>query len=161
MAKIILISLVLIITITGLISCSGNSSPNTTPIPAKWITVEIAGDTASIPVSKVTGNVMTHFGLNIGVEKLAFMAYELNGKTHVRSNICPPCRSVGFSLKADTLVCDTCATTFNAETGEGIEGACIDFPKAAVSYSITDGNILMSGDDLIAANEETLQPGVN
>jgi len=87
------------------------------------------------------------------------MAYELGGKLYVRANACPPCWSVGFSLQRDILVCDTCRTTFKAKTGDGIEGACVDFPKASVPYEITDGNIVMGGDDLLAAYQNTLNPG--
>ena len=91
---------------------------------------------------------------------MAFMAYELGGEVHVRANVCPPCRSIGFSLQKNILVCDTCRTTFEAKTGEGIEGACVDFPKASVPYEVTDGNIVMKGTDLIAAYQDTTEPGL-
>lgn len=87
------------------------------------------------------------------------MASIVDGEIYVRANACPPCRSVGFSLQNDILVCDTCRTTFEAETGDGIEGACVDYPKAPVPYEITDGNIVMSEADLITAYQDTLNPG--
>ena len=89
-----------------------------------------------------------------------FMAYVLDGEIYVRANVCPPCQSVGFSLGKDVLICDRCATTFEARTGEGIEGACVDFPKASVPYEIIDGNIVMKGTDLIAAYQDTTEPGL-
>ena len=88
-----------------------------------------------------------------------FMAYTLDGEIYVRANVCPPCRSIGFSLEEDILICDRCATTFKAKTGDGIKGACVDFPKASVPYEITDGNIVMRGDDLLAAYQDTVKPG--
>jgi nitrite reductase/ring-hydroxylating ferredoxin subunit len=89
-----------------------------------------------------------------------FMAYVWDGEISVRANVCPPCRSIGFSLERDILVCDTCMTTFEAKTGGGIEGACVDFPKASVPYEVTDGNAVMKGTDLIAAYQDTTEPGL-
>jgi nitrite reductase/ring-hydroxylating ferredoxin subunit len=88
-----------------------------------------------------------------------FMAYVLAGEIYVRANVCPPCRSIGFSLNEEILVCDRCATTFEAKTGEGIVGACVDYPKALVPYEIEDGNIVMSSTDLTTAYQDTIEPG--
>ena len=66
--------------------------------------------------------------------------------------------SIGYSLEESTLICDRCATTFDAESGEGIQGACADYPKAQVSYEITDSNIMMKVDDLVLAYQNTLKP---
>jgi len=120
---------------------------------------QVDGNIVSIPVSEVEDNWNIHFKLNIADGNQNFMAYTVDGKTYVRANVCPPCRSVGFSLQGNILVCDTCKTTFEAKTGDGIKGACVDFPKAAVPYEITDGNIVMSEANLIAAYRDTLQPG--
>jgi nitrite reductase/ring-hydroxylating ferredoxin subunit len=87
------------------------------------------------------------------------MAYVLDGEISVRANVCPPCRSIGFSLEQAVLICDRCATTFEAETGDGIEGACVDFPKAAVPYEINGDDIAMKGTDLIAAYQDTIESG--
>ena len=160
MKKGIVIGTLLILMTLSAVACSGNSTQDITPIKATWVTMQIAGDTASIPASEVETSKMTHFVLGTSAGDIAFMAYELGGKTHVRSNICPPCRSTSFSLKGDILVCDTCATTFDAKTGEGIKGACVDYPKAPVQYETIDGNIVMAGDDLIAAYQNTLKPGL-
>jgi hypothetical protein len=48
---------------------------------------------------------------------------------------------------------------FRAQTGEGIGGACVDFPKASVPYQINGGNIIMNSTDLIAAYDGTIEPG--
>jgi nitrite reductase/ring-hydroxylating ferredoxin subunit len=87
------------------------------------------------------------------------MTYIVDGEIYVRANVCPPCWSIGFSLEEAVLICDRCATTFGAETGEGISGACVDYPKASVPYEIDGGNIVMQDTDLIAAYEDTLEPG--
>jgi len=155
----IILGFVLLTMILSVVACSGTSAQSNDPIKATWIEPPVVFDTASIPVSEVENNKIIHFNFKMQDSDIAFMAYELGGKISVRSNVCPPCRSVGFSLQRDTLVCDTCLTTFNAKTGNGIEGACVDFPKASVPYEIKGGNIVMKGTDLIAAYQDTLNPG--
>jgi nitrite reductase/ring-hydroxylating ferredoxin subunit len=125
------------------------------PIKAIWIEPQADGDIFIIPLSAINENWNVHFK----VETMNFMAYTLDGELYVRANVCPPCRSTGFSLDDDVLVCDRCATTFEAKTGAGIKGACVDYPKAAISYEINNGTVLLKKQDLATAYEETLQPG--
>lgn len=130
------------------------------PIKATWIEPKIMdGDTVSIPLSEVENNWDIHFAVGTPDGDMNFMVYILGEEIYVRANVCPPCRSIGFSLEKDILICDRCATTFKAKTGDGIEGACVDFPKASVPYEITDGSIVMRGNDLLAAYEDTVEPG--
>lgn len=136
-----------------------NNIPNNIPIKATWIEPQVVGDTVSIPVTEVENNWNVHFNLKTPGGDMNFMAYIVDGEIYVRANVCPPCRSIGFSLKEDILVCDSCRTTFEAKTGEGIEGACVDFPKASVPYEIDGGNIVMKDTDLTAAYQDTVEPG--
>jgi nitrite reductase/ring-hydroxylating ferredoxin subunit len=138
---------------------SGGSNQSNEPIKATWIEPQMAGDTASIPVSEVEKDRNVHFNLKTQGEDMNFMVYALDGETFVRANVCPPCRSIGFSLEQAILICDTCATTFNAQTGAGIGGACVDYPKASVSYEIEDGNIVMNIANLVSAYQDTIEPG--
>lgn len=154
---IVIMGIVLVTLLT--FACSGNSAQNAKPIRATWVTARMDGDTVRIPADYVKSSKIIHFRVNSVSGTMAFMAYELEGETYVRANICPPCRSVGFSLRGDTLVCDTCATLFNARTGAGISGACVDYPKAAAPFTTIDGNLTMSADDLTTASQQTLVPG--
>jgi len=129
------------------------------PIKAKLIEAQVNGDSVSIPVSDVESDWNTQFAVNAQTGKMNFMAYLLNNKIYVRADVCPPCRSIGYSLDSNTLVCDRCATTFKADTGDGIGGACVDYPKALVPYQISNGNIIMKQADLVVAYENTLNPG--
>jgi nitrite reductase/ring-hydroxylating ferredoxin subunit len=135
---------------------NGGSTQNNEPIKAVWIEPQVLGDTVSIPVSEVENNWNVHFNVKTPDEDMNFMAYVFNGGISVRANVCPPCQSTGFSLEEAVLICDRCATTFKAKTGEGIEGACVDYSKASVSYEINGGNIAMKSTDLIAAYQDTL-----
>ena len=158
----LLLSLVLI-----MVACAGPASttptPNPTPsgpIKATWIEPQVGGDTVSIPVSEVEKNWNVDFKVDTQSGNMTFMAYIVDGEIYVRANVCPPCRSIGFSLEEAVLICDRCATTFKAQTGEGIKGACVGFPKASVPYEINGGNIIMKGTDLIAAYQDTIEPGL-
>ncbi len=88
------------------------------------------------------------------------MAYVLNDEIYVRASSCPPCRGKTYSLDGNTLVCDTCGTTFNAKTGIGIAGACVNYPKASVQYTVAEGNLTMKISDLTVAYQNTLKPGL-
>ena len=133
------------------------------PIKATWITVAVDTDnqTVSIPISELEDNWDVHFKLEATQGDMDFMAYIFEGTAYVRANVCPPCHSVGFSLDESSriLICDRCATIFNAETGAGVKGACVNYPKAAAPYEVSGGNLIIKGSDLIAAYEETLLPG--
>jgi len=139
-------------------SGSGGTAPSG-PIKATLIEPQVTDGIVSIPVSEVENNWNVRFGVETQDGDMDFMAYVLDGETYVRANVCPPCQSIGFSLDEDILVCDRCATTFRAQTGEGISGACVDYPKASVPYQIDAGNIVMNSTDLVTAYQDTLEPG--
>jgi len=136
-----------------------HSSKPSGPVDAKWIEPQVNGDTVSIPVSEIENNWNTRFKLSTADGDIVTMAYILNGVIYVRASICPPCRSLGFTLTGDVLSCDTCGTRFSGSTGDGISGACVKYPKAAVSYTISDGNVVMSKADIVTAHQNTLKPG--
>jgi nitrite reductase/ring-hydroxylating ferredoxin subunit len=151
---------------------SSSSSPSTVPISiqattpkpagsikATIIEAQVNGDTVSIPVSDVEQDWNTQFAVDSPTGKMNFMAYLLGDKIYIRADVCPPCRSIGYSLNANTLICNTCATTFKANTGDGIAGACVDYPKASVPYTISNGSLVMKQSDLVVAYQNTLKPG--
>jgi nitrite reductase/ring-hydroxylating ferredoxin subunit len=85
------------------------------------------------------------------------MAYQFEGVTQIRADICPPCRSESFTLDKDKLVCDTCGTVFKASNGQGVSGACVRYPKAAVAFEVKGGNVVMNAGDLVKAYNDTLE----
>jgi nitrite reductase/ring-hydroxylating ferredoxin subunit len=156
MLKKIILILVLLILVSSIVACSANGTQSNQRIKATWIEPQVVGDIISIPVSEVENDKIIHFEFRTQDKDMTFMAYDLSGETYVRANICPPCHSIGFSLQQSTLVCDTCGTVFDAQTGAGINGACVAYPKAAVVYNIDNGNIVMKGIDLVAAYQDTV-----
>lgn len=154
-----ILGLVLFAVISSTVACSSNGVQSGEPIKATLIEPQVTDGIVSIPVSEVENNWNVSFKVETQDGNMTFMAYVLDGEIYVRANVCPPCWSTGFSLDEAVLICDRCATTFKAQTGEGIAGACVDFPKASVPYEINGGNIIMKGTDLIAAYQDTLEPG--
>ena len=141
--------------------CSGSISnpPPSGPIKATLIEPQVTDGIVSIPVSEVQNLTNVRFGVETQDGDMNFMAYVLAEEIYVRANVCPPCHSIGFSLDGDILVCDRCATKFQAQTGAGISGACVNYPKASVPYEVGDGNIVMNSTDLITAYQDTVEPG--
>lgn len=141
--------------------CSGPASDPTPsgPIKATVIEPQVTDGIVAIPVSEVEDNWNVRFRVETQGGDKNFMAYVLDKEIYVRANVCPPCQSIGFSLDEDILVCDRCATTFEAKTGEGISGACVGYPKASVPYEIENGNIVMNITDLTTAYQDTLEAG--
>ena len=66
--------------------------------------------------------------------------------------------TIGFTLDQGTLVCDSCGTVFDAASGNGISGGCVAFPKESISYTVSDGNIVMKLDDVVEAHRKTIEP---
>ena len=130
------------------------------PIKARELTPSVSNDTVSIALKDVQDNWNTHFLVSAPGGTMGFMAYVLNDGIHVRASVCPPCRGKTYTLDGNTLVCDVCATTFNATTGIGIAGACVNYPKAAVAYETSDGNLVMKMSDLSKAYQNTLKAGL-
>mgnify|MGYP001590592948 FL=1 len=129
-------------------------------VASTQVNARVDGDNVSISAAEVQNAKNTRFAVKTTLGETNYMAYVFDKELHVRANVCPPCRSIGFTLDGDTLVCDRCATVFDAGTGAGIKGACVDFPKAAVPYTISDGKIVMKSSDLATAYKNTLQPGL-
>lgn len=140
---------------TGTGSTTGGNSAGS--VKATWITAQTGADQVSIPASSVDENTNVHFKVNTDSGELAVMAYRFDDKVFVRSNVCPPCNSIGFTLENGTLVCDSCGTVFDAETGTGIGGGCVAFPKESIPYTVSEDKITMKLDDVVAAHEKTIE----
>lgn len=160
--KRVLLAAAAVVAIAGIsiyLADPGGSAGNGMPIEAAWIEPEVADDRVSIPVSAVENNRNVHFTVEIQGSDTHFMAYVLDSQIYVRASVCPPCWGIGYSLDKDVLVCDMCATTLSARTGDGIKGACVSYPKAAVPYDTVAGILVMNKADLGVAYQDTLEPG--
>ncbi|MCL7411568.1 MAG: Fe-S-containing protein [Methanosarcinaceae archaeon] len=157
-----IVMMLLLVSAFGL-GCIGGDSGKAQagPVKATWITADVNGDVVSIPVADVNDNTNVHFKVNTNTElgEIAVMAFVLGDEIVIRSNVCPPCRSIGFTLDDAVLVCDSCGTTFDAETGNGIQGACVAYPKESIPYTESGGIIVMDINDVITAHQNTVIKG--
>lgn len=161
--KTIGMALLVMIVIISSLGCVENKSSISTagasPVEGTWIDAKVTENTVSIPLKSIDDNTNVHFKVNTEIGEISVIAYKLDDKIFVRSNVCPPCNSIGFALDKNTLVCDSCGTVFDAATGSGIEGGCVAYPKENIPYTISDGNIILKIDDVIAAHKKTVEVG--
>jgi nitrite reductase/ring-hydroxylating ferredoxin subunit len=127
------------------------------PVDAKWIEPQVNGNTVSVPLSEIENSWNTRFKLQTASGPISAMAYMSDGVIYVRANLCTPCRSQGFTLSGNTLICDICGTRFAAGTGLGVSGSCVNYPIASAAYKINGGYVVMNEADLVAAYQKTLK----
>ncbi|NOR60333.1 MAG: DUF2318 domain-containing protein [Methanosarcinales archaeon] len=155
--------MVLLLVASFVLGCIGGDSgtASAVPVEATWITADVNGDVVSIPATVVNDNINVHFKVNTNTElgEIAVMAFVLGDEIVIRSNVCHPCGSIGFTLNDGVLVCDSCSTTFDAETGNGILGACVDYPKENIPYTESGGILLMNVNDIMTAHQNTVIKG--
>ena len=73
------------------------------------------------------------------------------GRIFAGSSMCEPCRGTKFSLAGETLVCNTCGTTYKIETHEFISGSpvCGSYPPVNMSPVIEEGNVIISRNEIL------------
>ncbi len=141
-------------------TASGNGKNLNATVKQTQIKPQINGDTVTIPVSDLDKYGNVNFKVKTATDVYSFMAYEYGDKTYVRSDVCVPCGSESFTLKNGTLVCDSCGTVFDVQTGAGVKGvtACQRYTKQPVAYQITGNDVVMKWADLSTAFQNTLRP---
>ncbi len=127
----------------------------TGPVTATPLIVSHDGDAVSIPLSAIAEVVNAEFGISVDERSLDFMAYIVDGRLYVRASACPPCTSLAYTLDGDELLCEACDSRFDVVTGEGVAGACVDYPKASVPYEVDGDRVVMKVVDLVRAWDET------
>jgi hypothetical protein len=68
-----------------------------------------------------------------------------SGRLFAGSSMCEPCRGRTFSLAGETLVCDTCRTTYTIEDRKFISGAaiCGTYPPVYMNPIVKDGMVII------------------
>jgi hypothetical protein len=155
----LIVGLGIIVVLAG---CSSGGTVKSGTYSGVVITPTVTSDTVSIPVSVIESKHNVHFELTGIKGDTSFEAYLFNDEIQVRASFCVPCQGKSFTLSGDKLICNNCGTVFSAKDGTGISGAavCKSYPKAAVSFTKTDGNIVMQNSDLQTAFSNTLLRGL-
>ncbi len=126
------------------------------PVVGVSLDAVLNGDSVTIPVVAIEDVRNAEFSFELGGRRLDFLAYVLDGELFVRAAACPPCNSTTFALDGYELICDACDTRFDGWTGAGLDGACVDYPKAAVAYEFNGDLVAMTVADLVASWEKTV-----
>jgi hypothetical protein len=112
----------------------------------------------SIPVDKLVASKIVYFEYKKpGGPTIPMLAYvKPSGKLFVGVSYCPPCKGTGQRIEAGgTLVCETCGTVRNLESGVGISGGCKLYPVDELPASVSNGKVTVS---TAAMNSWTPQP---
>ncbi len=103
----------------------------------------IDGEWLTIPLDAVDQNSIVYFEAeNDEGFVVPLMAYVgPSGRIFAGSSMCEPCRGRTFSLAGDTLVCDTCSTTYTLEQHEFISGSpvCGKYPPVSMDPVVENG----------------------
>jgi len=106
-----------------------------------------------ISLKEVDENNIVNFEVENNInEMVPLMAYITpTGRLFVGSSMCEPCRGRTFSLAGETLVCDTCRTTYNIEDHTFLSGskACGSYPPVNMNPTIVDDVIYIELDDVL------------
>ena len=109
--------------------------------------------TIQIPLDIIDQNNISYFeSKNKDGETVPMMAYITpTGRLFVGSSLCEPCRGKTFSLAGETIVCDTCKTTYKIENHEFISGAkvCGQYPPINMKPEIVDGNVVIQKEEVL------------
>lgn len=105
----------------------------------------IDDDWVTLPLSVVADKNIVSFSVaNSAGYMVPMMAYlSPSGRLFAGSSMCEPCRGRTFSLAGETLVCDTCRTTYTIEDHRFLSGsfACGQYPPVYMEPVVADGMI--------------------
>ncbi len=100
-----------------------------------------------IPFDKVTENNIVYFEVaNDEGFLVPLMAYITpSGRLFAGSSMCEPCGGRTFSLAGETLVCDTCRTTYTIEEHKFLSGspACGSYPPVNMNPVLENGMMVI------------------
>ena len=113
----------------------------------------VADGKIEIDFEEVNTNNIVYFEVENDENQLVpLMAYITpSGRLFTGSSMCEPCRGRTFSLAGETLVCDTCRTTYTIEDHKFISGAktCGQYPPVQMNNRIEDGKIVIDLDEVL------------
>jgi len=123
-------------------------------VPMTPIEPLIEGGWVSIPLALLEENDIVYFEVENNEGFLVpLMAYITpTGRIFTGSSMCEPCRGRYFSLAGETLVCDTCRTTYTIESREFISGSqdCGAYPPVYMSSKVENDMVSIVLEEILA-----------
>lgn len=122
-------------------------------IPMTQVEATLEGEWLTLPLEAVDQyNIVSFEAENDEGSAVPLMAYvSPSGRIFAGSSMCEPCRGQTFSLAGETLVCDTCRTTYTLEEREFISGSpiCGSYPPVSMEPVVEDGLIKLPLDNVL------------
>lgn len=107
----------------------------------------------NIPLEQLESYEMVSFEIeNSEGFPVPLMAYITpSGRVFTGSSMCEPCQGRAFFLAGETLVCDTCRTTYTIESHEYLSGSldCGSYPPVYMQPSIENGMVSIDLEDIL------------
>ena len=107
-----------------------------------------------LPLAEIDRNNIVFFELENDQGTLVpMMAYITpSGRLFAGSSMCEPCRGRTFSLAGETLVCDTCRTTYTIEDHRFISGAaiCGSYAPVYMNPVVTNGMVVIDQQQVLS-----------
>ena len=103
---------------------------------------KVEGNKIILPFDVVQKNKFVWFSYKENNSVIPLLAYiTTEGKIVTAISICEPCNSQRFHMKNETIVCNSCGTTWNLNTLEAISGSCGKFPPDAIPNILVGNEI--------------------
>lgn len=115
---------------------------------------DITGEWVNISLSLLEEKDIVYFEVENDVGFMVPMMTYITptGRIFAGSSMCEPCEGRYFSLAGETLVCDTCRTTYTIEGREFISGSqdCGSYPPVAMRTKVENGIVSIALEDILA-----------
>ena len=114
----------------------------------------LEAQTVKLSLDEIDKNNIVFFEVeNNENQPVPLMAYITpSGRLFVGSSLCEPCKGRTFSLAGETLVCDTCRTTYDVENHEYISGSpvCGKYPPVNMNPKVVNGEVIIQLEDILS-----------
>lgn len=135
----------------------GGQQSYSSAIKMTEITATKGKDSVSIPTDQLIADKIVYFEYTrADGQQLPMVAYvKPSGKLFVGVSFCLPCKGTKQRIENGQLVCESCGTIRDLETGAGISGTCRLYPLDEVPATVSGGTISIANSVL---DQWTAQP---
>lgn len=117
------------------------------------INPNIDGEYVKLSLEEIDKNNIVYFEVeNNEKQMVPLMAYITpSGRLFTGSSLCEPCGGKTFSLAGETIVCDTCRTTYNIENHNFLSGSpvCGEYPPVNMNPEVVDGEVVIKLENIL------------
>ena len=166
---VILVFITMILAIVGIIFFTGNNKTSNDGffgeqvleirsylgqrVEMKTIVPQVNQTQIVLELSEIDENNIVYFeSENKNGQMVPMMAYVTpSGRVFAGSSMCEPCRGTKFSLAGETLVCNTCNTTYRIENHEFVSGSpvCGSYPPVNMNPVINESQIVININEVL------------